>query len=552
LLSACGGGSGDNPRARQGVKVAEGDTPARGLKEAQHLTNQARAEAETGSGRANAGERPSGDCAAEGVTLRGSVTASRHDLSQIRVTLVRQIVVGRNSPAAVTVLAYAAACVNPVETLTAADGSFRLESVRPGAYTLVIAGKSVAPARRTIVVGSQDLRLQPIPLEGTGRIRGELNDYPDAPSGNEPHPFARAYGSLQRENFDGIKNAWSSTPNKAIPFRTDDRGRFSIEDLPAGRFMLSFMFRGSKSGFYRQVQIEEGKTTEVRLFDPTDRWKVPLEITLGNGQTWTSDSIEGPHLHIRIEARTTDPVSYGCDHRDMFSDFRGKIVLPDASPGQYRLSVFDEVSHNRFVGPLQAVDVDTRRLLPPVPIRLEPSVVRLRAGVSSTDRGSLFLVRAGADAPIETDYCPCETLTLSNLPLGKYSVFLLLGDRFSRQEGVDVTGRRPAEIGMPALQRSGAIAGRIRLGPGMWPRPTAIAVRDSHGVALPVRNFEGYVDEEFALSGLWPGCWTVTFYSGTKAFAVCKLTLQGAETVRCDLGPSLSLVKGPPGQEAGR
>src|SRR5689334_14170975 len=51
------------------------------------------------------------------------------------------------------------------------------------------------------------------------------------------------------------------------PVTTNDQGRFKLEGLPAGTYVLVFKAAGFKEARREQVRIEEGKsaTTDVRL-----------------------------------------------------------------------------------------------------------------------------------------------------------------------------------------------------------------------------------------------------------------------------------------------
>jgi hypothetical protein len=73
LLSACGGDTGDNPCWREESTVPEDASPVGGQEEAQHLTNQACTQADTGRCKAtegNSGDRSFGGPLAEGVTIQ--------------------------------------------------------------------------------------------------------------------------------------------------------------------------------------------------------------------------------------------------------------------------------------------------------------------------------------------------------------------------------------------------------------------------------------------------------------------------------------------------
>jgi hypothetical protein len=132
----------------------------------------------------------------------------------------------------------------------AADGSFRLEHVAAGGQVLIVRGPGVTPLVKRVTVGRTDQDVGVLSPPGTGRIEGVV--FREG-GGNLPWPFAA--GTLTHPDMA-----------KRRGIVADERGRFTVEDVPAGRVELSFPFHYTADILGAQtatVEVRPGRTSRV-------------------------------------------------------------------------------------------------------------------------------------------------------------------------------------------------------------------------------------------------------------------------------------------------
>jgi hypothetical protein len=88
-----------------------------------------------------------------------------------------------------------------------------------------------------------------------------------------------------------------------------------------------------------------------------------------------------------------------------------------------------------------------------------------------------------------------------------------------------------ADVGSHRLAAGGTISGTVppRLEED---RNAAVVATDSHGVAIESPGEP--IGKSFAISGLWPGKWTVRLSKRDERIAEKTVVLAGTETVSCD------------------
>jgi len=434
-----------------------------------------------------------------------------------------------------------------VTAVTRADGSFELAHVRPDRYLLSVAAKRITPIHLALVVPETGLDAGVLAARGTGRIVGQVF----RPGDEQRRPWAFAGGHV---TCPSPAAHYGQQPS--ISFTADENGRFTVEDVPAGRVTVGFNYQilVDVIGEYgRAAAIEEGRTTEVRFFDPKHTWDLPLEIVVGDGSpcqfgtgtgmaakrkaenvTWRN-----PEFHIDLEPEPGHAVSVPSpDWHQIEGAANSRIVLPDVHPGKYRLRLNDFQGSIGLVSPLYEAAVEAR---PGQPVRV-PLGASSITGRARWPKETRRLVMAAAvdetgKSPPRYAYCDDEgNFCLRYLGPGRYTIYLHDDDAgWSRLEHVELATAATLDVEPPALAPGGTITGHVR-----WTSerriPNRLVAVDPSGIVVEPRElFRGLNGEEYAVSGLWPGRWKVTVSCGDEVLAAAQATLVGTERVSCDL-----------------
>ena len=195
--------------------------------------------------------------------------------------------------------------------LTNTDGTFTLTKLSPGKYTVRAfrKGGGEAIAQHVAVGGTATLQIKP-----TGLISGTVRNANGAPEEISLTIRDLVTGYWRREQF----------------FRTD--GRFSVPDLPKGKFQVSASAEGGQAQL--DIELAEGEQ------------KTNVAIELGALVTLTGRVIEHgtnkPVAAIRMSARPAMggggfSFSTSGDERDHITDEQGRFTIKNAPRGKVML-----------------------------------------------------------------------------------------------------------------------------------------------------------------------------------------------------------------------
>ncbi|HLL02683.1 MAG TPA: carboxypeptidase regulatory-like domain-containing protein [Myxococcaceae bacterium] len=135
-------------------------------------------------------------------------------------------------------------------TVTDEEGRFSVGALAPGSYDVVVSAQGFSTlTRRGLTVGSGERFSLELALTGTGAVEGEVRD-----GQGQPVVGVSVTGGSR----------WSmAMGDAAAESRTDSEGRYRLESLELGPFLLTARREGAQAGVSQQVEIIEGVTTRV-------------------------------------------------------------------------------------------------------------------------------------------------------------------------------------------------------------------------------------------------------------------------------------------------
>jgi beta-lactamase regulating signal transducer with metallopeptidase domain len=435
-----------------------------------------------------------------------------------------------------------------ISGVSRADGTFRLEHVRPDNYLLSVSGKGMTPLDLSLVVPEKGLDCGKLAVQGTGRVVGVVYD----PKGTErPQPFES--GAVVCP-YPGAPLGKST--DRSIFFKADEQGRFAAEDVPAGPVSVEFSYMLSSDcvGTHgRTAVVTEGGTTEIRFFDPKKAWDLPLQVVVGDGSEGQFGTGTGMAAALKVENVTTrnpmflvelepepgQAVSFPRPDWYEVEGFRGtRIAVPDVHPGKYRLRLSDFQGSIGMKGMVYeaAIEVPAKS---PIRIPLAASSITGRAQWTKGYHRLVMVAAVEENRKASPRYAYCDekgNFCLRYLSPGRYTICLHDDDAgFSRLEHVVLAEATTIAVKPQTLRPGGTITGTVR-----WtssrPIPDRLTLTDAQGIVIePREHFRGLNGEKYRFSGLWPGRWTLAAWSGKDRLASDQVDVQGTETVSCVL-----------------
>lgn len=301
-------------------------------------------------------------------------------------------------------------------TTTAQDGTFHLDGLSEGAYTL-----SAEDAGRS---SSENLQLdqsREVLLRLTSqRVAGRVVDENGA-------PVAEAQlSALAGEGFRPVATS-----------RTGPDGSFVLDGLAAGSVELSAVKEGFGSAF-RRVELFEG-----------DLEGVLLELTSPNDLDLKVTDSEGRRLSTVVLALFDPSGAIAvAPPRQLSPDMEGRVAVRDLPRGRFRLTVagpgvaFDSLDVTIPAEPLEVV-------LPPgghVIVKASASLVARKPRVSILDLGGSALRLFSSLASRDELHLTSASTTLWGIPTGPRRVRLTLADGQVLEQEVTVSTEAMAEV----------------------------------------------------------------------------------------------------------
>jgi hypothetical protein len=179
---------------------------------------------------------------------------------------------------------------------TDGGGAFRIDSVAPGAYTLEIAGRLSSGAARVVsaTLDSEEIRLDPMVLKPVAGVSGTAR----LPAGLSGPVYIMVYG-LERRTL------------------ADSSGKFTLSDLPEGRFTLRISPTAAGAGPCDLTGIataagstESIDTVTLHTFADEDysTWASNLTVRINTSASGADvgTTIAGFPLLVRLDANNFD------------------------------------------------------------------------------------------------------------------------------------------------------------------------------------------------------------------------------------------------------
>ncbi len=332
------------------------------------------------------------------------------------------------------------------------------------------------------------------PAAGTGSIRGTV-----ALDASSAAPIRRAIVRITNQEVFG--------PRLAI---TDEAGRFAVEGLPAGRYLISVAKGGYLDAAYgartlrapgRPIVVADGQ----RVTDVVVRLQRGAAIT---GRVMDQQGLPVPARVTVVDRKTSRTVAVrGLGL--LGSDDRGIYRVHGLPAGSYVISVTPSVSGSRLT---TAAEVEW--------VQRSGAV---GAGGGTAPTPGAMVTYAPVYAPGTTDLERATTVTLR------------AGDERS---GVDVTLE---------LVRTSEVRGRVQRADGgpvslvqVLPVPQGSAVVGPAGPSVRAAGVDA--NGEFVLNGLLPGRYTITARASSAAPAARGARAGGAPSA----APAAARAGGPP------
>jgi hypothetical protein len=186
------------------------------------------------------------------------------------------------------------------EAVTGGDGTFVLEGLPPGSFTLWALGERGAVSRPAVPAGGEGVQLrleEGVTLEGL--VFGEEAPLPEA-----------------RVTVIHVGHT------RFFDVRTDADGRFRIGPLPASRYLLAISAEGWMPGLFTSLDPEE-RESRLTLYRPQ---RITGRVLSGG--------VPVPGVEVLVE-----PLSLGSESRQVKTDAEGRFLFESLRMDHYRLSV---------------------------------------------------------------------------------------------------------------------------------------------------------------------------------------------------------------------
>jgi hypothetical protein len=458
--------------------------------------------------------------------------------------------------------------------LSAADGTFRIDSIIPGRYHLFAERSGLldsdkqrgrSDGRILTLTAGQELKDIQVRLQAAAVIRGRVTD-------EDGDPLPNVEVTALRQTFVAGRNHWE----QAGAERTNDLGEYRIANLPAGNIYVSvnpppdfkaMIESGGAAARDGNSPEKPATPTYQTTYYPgtTDRSQAaPIQLRSGDDFPANFSLTASPSLTVRgavvnlpprasasimLQSRDFSLVMNGAEmHKD------GSFVIRDVSPGNYTILASVEGSAVPMTArqslQVGSTNVDGLRLSP------QPGAVvhgRLRFESKNPvrfDPERIFLTLQMVDPVEENETAPVFRENFSNIahvaadgsfqwtdvPAGNYYVQIvgdgdtngdwfmksvLSGGRDLNDSGLAVNG---GNIMLDLVaSANGGVAEGVVVNDKSEPFPNAIVV------AVPEARMRGRIDRyrktvadqtgRFSLSGLRPGEYTVFVWASVEGEA---------------------------------
>jgi hypothetical protein len=363
-------------------------------------------------------------------------------------------------------------------------------------------------------------------------------------------PWAFADGEVV--SADHCSRSDPNVPNyfKPIKFKTDAHGRFRVDNVPVGTVAVNLHDRGGDivSAFSRIGYVLDGKSTEVRFFEPSDPWNTTWQYVIGDGSPAQFLSGTGmgakrkvanvttnqPMFRIDLEPKEDEPVSF-CEPAWHNLDDRQQILLRDVHPGKYHAVVGDFLGTIAFRGNLIERDVEVKPGHAAFTVRLGAGCIAGAVQWSKQFRYMVHVIAIGKKSHA-SHHARCDNegnFCVRYLDPDDYLLFAHDYDAGWCRIGEAAVTNTISDVGSHRLLPGGTITSRLPAS-AVGNASVTVTATDLQGFAIDWPGPNAPVSPKFTISGQWPGKWTLTLRKCKKRLAVKTSVLRGTETISCD------------------
>lgn len=412
------------------------------------------------------------------------------------------------------------------------SNTFLFEHLRSDDYILQISGPGVTSTKRYIHVAADRTDLGEIRLNRSGKVVGQAFN----PHNEKPLEWSFVSGEVVE--YDAVTMRGSEW--KPISFKADEKGRFSVDNVPAGLVRVTLRYMATAcivEGYSILVRVEPGETSEVRFFDPVVKNEVKLDFKLGDGSRThfqsgigdigkkRTDNVNDRDPMIQL---TLTPLGKGYASKSEWVGLprNGEITLRDVIPGKYRLHVddwqgsvfvYDSIADQTIVVPSNDRHVT---------VRLGAGSVHGRIDYGGRENFITVIYAASEDGKLcRRGYCDRDgNWCLRYLIPGKYRLKAHDPKGGWAELGEVEVNNDSQNVGAKHLKDGGSLLVKMRFSNGdMF--PDRIEAVDPHGFVISWFDNWKTLGQTMEFQNLWSSDWTIRAMRDEKVLAQRRVGL---------------------------
>ncbi len=373
-----------------------------------------------------------------------------------------------------------------------ADGSFVLEGVSDGQYTLVAGAEGYAPPAEKVPVqvAGEPVTGLTVQLQATAVITGAV-------TGLDPSDYPEVEVRAHSGNQFGDS-------------RVDSRGRYRIEGLGAGSYSITGMVGRSGNQARADAVLEPGQQEAV------------ADLTFGEGVTLSGKAFLGeqPFTSAMVGATGTDVAHAGWGETEADGSFR----LSGLKPGNYKVEIRQWKTGISYE---ENVEISSSR---EIELRI-PTAVVSGTVVDSADRRALSGVRvslAPPDGSVETFFGDHSAVTdlngrfaVGNVASGSWTVWASKKGYATSSREITLQMSSDRDDVRIELDPTEGLSLEVRFPTGAIPDSIRAAVLDPAGRTVNSGSYATGENGSVRLSSVPRGTWDVVLYApgaGVLAF----------------------------------
>ena len=226
----------------------------------------------------------------------------------------------------------------------AADGTFDIGGLSPGAWTLIVCqyGKPGSAGRRTIHVGDSDLEDVVVAVRPPAELIGSVRTVPDRTGTSVPQP-----GDPSREvTLTALEPLLNS---ESVEVGSD--GEFAVEKLAAGRYRVDLR-PPPPGGFVKSVTLDGRESIDTGIdlsggAGSSGELQIVVSMTAGEirGTVTNPDGAPPSAAIVTVMPDVSPTGIYRPDlHPSVRTDAIGHFTIQNLPPGTYRLYAWERLS----------------------------------------------------------------------------------------------------------------------------------------------------------------------------------------------------------------